>query len=147
MKIIKHYYHVILIQMAVWFIITVAQSYLSLMNTAALSCRCPSCALLDAISYDSLIALMIVMPIFSVLEKAIHSAKIRLYLHAIIVLVAWGGLNGRLWLERSQCDEVSAPLTTHLLLDFALPMAVALAIYLPVYRWARKTIVVLNTAN
>lgn len=139
MKLIKHYYHIILIQMTVLFIITVAQSYLSLIDIAALSCLDPNSRLLDAILYDSLIAMFILTPTFSVLEKSIHLATTRLYLHALIVLITWGFINGRLWLERSQCDDLSTGISSSVLFDFALPMAVGLAIYLPIYRWARKT--------
>lgn len=143
MKAIKHYYHITLIQMTALFVITVAQSYLSLIDVAALSCRCPNCGLLDAILYDSLIAMIILTPIFSLLEKTVHLATTRLYLHSAIVLITWAIINTRLWWERSQCDELSAGFSANVFFDFALPMAVGLAIYLPVYRWARKTTVTL----
>ncbi len=145
MKAIKHHYHITILQITALFILTVAQSYLSLLDSSALSCRCPNCGLLNAILYDSLIAMIILTPLLSLLEKLIHLATTRLYLHSFIIIITWFVINTRLFIERNQCqDSPVDTFSTVTLTDFALPMAVGLAIYLPIYRWARKTSVLIK---
>ncbi len=144
MKFINHYYQIILIQLTILFIISVSQSYFSLIDVAALSCHCPQCGLLDAVLYDNLIAIIVITPIFSLLEKVIHLAKIRLYLHSLIVLIMWGIVNSRIGIERTQCDNLSNFFSTDILINFALPMLVGLILYIPFYRWSRKATVMLK---
>lgn len=141
---IKHTYHITMIQLTVLFVLTVAQGYLSLMGSVALSCRCPDCGLWEALLFDSLVAIIIVTPILSFVERIIHLATTRLYIHAIFVLAMWLIIDGRLLWERSCANQVTEVLSMDYLLPFALPIAVGLAIYLPIYRWSRKHKVLLG---
>lgn len=142
MKGIKHYYQVNIIQWIVLFILTISQSYLSLLDTAALSCHCPHCGLWETVLFDSFIAVIILSTVLSAVEKMVHRAHIRLYLHMVIVLVVWLTMTIRLFFERSNCDG-SANLID-ILTSSAIPALVGVALYLPIYRWARKQIALLT---
>lgn len=144
MKLINNYYQIVLLQMTALFIITVPQSYLALIDVAALSCHLPQTSLLDAVLYDNLIAVIVIAPIFSLLEKLIHRADIRLFLHTAIVLTTWGIINTRIWIERNSCDGLSVDFSSSILFNFALPMVVGIALYMPFYRWSRKATVLLK---
>ncbi len=148
MKFINNYYQIVLLQMTALFIITVPQSYLALIDVAALSCDSPQTSLLDAVLYDNLIAIIVITPIFSLLEKLIHRADIRLFLHTAIVLTTWAVVNTNIWIERNSCNGLSVDFPSdfwsNVLLNFALPMAVGAALYIPFYRWSRKATVLLK---